>query len=95
MREQGRRGGRRRRAREMGRGEARLRAALRRLRGGCGIGVRGQGAGTDPWSPAPQPSAPEPPRWWPRLTPAQVQALLGAAITLGLVLWEQVRGRLK
>ena len=33
-------------------------------------------------------------RWWPRLTRSQVQALLGAGITLGLLLWEQVRERL-
>jgi hypothetical protein len=33
-------------------------------------------------------------RWWPRLTPSQVQALLGAGITLGLLLWEQIRERL-
>ncbi len=33
-------------------------------------------------------------RWWPRLTPAQVQALLGAAVTLVLLLWDQVRQRL-
>ena len=33
-------------------------------------------------------------RWWPRLTRSQVQALLGAGITLGLLLWEQIRERL-
>ena len=33
-------------------------------------------------------------RWWPQLTPSQVQALLGAGITLGLLLWEQLRQRL-
>jgi len=33
-------------------------------------------------------------RWWPRLTRSQVEALLGAGITLGLLLWEQIRERL-
>ena len=34
------------------------------------------------------------PRWWPRLTAPQVQAILGAGITLALLLWEQLRQRL-
>jgi hypothetical protein len=41
----------------------------------------------------PVPPTPSSRRWWPRLTPPQVQALLGAAITLALVLWDQVRQR--
>jgi len=53
-----------------GRGERRLRRALRRLR-------RREGRE----------------RWWPKLTPAQVRALLGLAATLALVVWEQLRGR--
>jgi hypothetical protein len=32
-------------------------------------------------------------RWWPRLTPAQIRAVLGLAATLAWVLWEQLRGR--
>jgi hypothetical protein len=44
--------------------------------------------------PAPQAPESDAPRWWPRLTPGQVQALLGAGVTLALVLWEQVRERL-
>jgi hypothetical protein len=39
--------------------------------------------------------APDPRAWWPRLTPTQVQALLGAAITLALLLWDQIRQRLE
>jgi hypothetical protein len=38
---------------------------------------------------------PDPRAWWPRLTPTQVQALLGATITLALLLWDQVRQRLE
>jgi len=70
-----------------GPGQAALWAALRRWRLGR----------TTP--PATAPATPAPPapasRWWPRLTPPQVQALLGAAITLALVLWDQVRQRLQ
>jgi hypothetical protein len=60
-------------------GEAALRAALRRWRG-----ARNDRA------PRGGPTA-----WWPRLTPGQSQALLGAAITLALALWEYLRGRLE
>lgn len=45
---------------------------------------------TPPVSPAPASR-----RWWPRLTASQVQALLGAALTLALLLWDQVRQRLQ
>jgi hypothetical protein len=41
----------------------------------------------------PAPPSPAAHGWWPRLTPPQVQALLGAGITLALVLWDQVRQR--
>ena len=36
-----------------------------------------------------------PPAWWPRLTPSQVQTLVGAAITLAIALWEHLRGRVE
>jgi hypothetical protein len=50
-------------------------------------------------TPGAAPEAPVAPpirsrRWWPRLTAPQVQALLGAAITLALLLWDQLRQRL-
>jgi hypothetical protein len=83
-------------------GEARLRAALRRWGRGWGIGVRGQGpergsgAGDEvtPVFPGSRSPTPDPHGWWPRLTAPQVQALLGAGITLALVLWDQIRQRL-
>jgi len=34
-----------------------------------------------------------PPAWWPVLTPGQVQALVGAGVTLAIALWEHFRGR--
>ncbi len=94
-------------------GEARLRAALRRL--GCARlrlpptvlspfpGREGGRRGRSVPSPFPpreggrvgrSAGEAEARRWWPRLTPPQVQALLGAAITLALLLWDQFRQRL-
>jgi hypothetical protein len=61
-------------------GEAALRAALRRWRRPpAGSNRPGRGG----WPPA----------WWPALTPAQVQALVGAGVTLAVALWEHFRGR--
>ena len=77
-------------------GETKLRAALRQwrpyLRGDAAAGSPTSGA--PPEAPSPDPPADSLIRWWPRLTAPQVQALLGAAITLALLLWDQVRQRL-
>ena len=73
-------------------GEAALRAALRRWRRAS------HGAGGRPTAGGPaagEPTAGGRPAWWPRLTPGQVQALVGAAITLAIALWEHLRGRLE
>jgi hypothetical protein len=63
-------------------GEAALRAALRRWRRAPRGESRQQATGG-------------PPAWWPRLTPSQVQTLVGAAITLAIALWEHLRGRVE
>lgn len=67
-------------------GETRLRAALRRW----GRALGGERARA---RPSGRRLARHGPVWWPRLNAAQVQGLLGAAVTLALALWEQVRQR--
>ena len=77
----------RRAPRAQGPGERALWAALRRWQ------VRRQ---TMPdVAPGTPPELPTPRRWWPQLTASQVQALLGAALTLALLLWDQLRQRLQ
>jgi hypothetical protein len=79
-------------------GEAALRAAQRRWRRAPHGGSPRASHGPSPQAPheeGRQPAAGGPPAWWPRLTPGQVQALVGAAITLAIALWEHLPGRLE
>ena len=79
-------------------GEVRLRAALRRWgRGRPRLPPSVRGTAATPGQDSPQDweaGRAGTGRWWPRLTPPQVQTLLGAAITLALLLWDQLRQRL-
>jgi hypothetical protein len=81
----------------MGPGEKKLRAALRRWRPSRRHATTAaDAAGRNlPDAPGADCSAGRFGRWWPRLTASQVQALAGAAVTLAIVLWEQIRQRLK
>ncbi|HEY7061900.1 MAG TPA: hypothetical protein VII06_10490 [Chloroflexota bacterium] len=79
----------RRATRAQGPGERALWAALRRWQ------VRRPTMSDAAPQTPPVPPAPDSRRWWPRLTASQVQALLGAALTLALLLWDHLRQRLQ